>query len=121
LEARNYKLPAAQYTFYEQICSNPDCRCGDVCVSVFGSVFSGELARLVISLPESNGEPKVQTAQGAPQSEYTPLLMRLLQERLKRDPNLVRTFCRHYELVKKRAVRDAARSDLLKSVRSEFV
>ncbi|MEX2176981.1 MAG: hypothetical protein WD872_21645 [Pirellulaceae bacterium] len=116
-QAAVYKLPASQYFFCEQICPNPDCRCNEVIATVCAPNFTGNLASLIIGFEDTDKAPTVKPALDAPQSQYSDRLARLLFDRLKRDPPAAARLQRHYDLVKKRAIRDLARHKFLTSAK----
>ena len=107
-DAAGYGLPAAQYFCIEVICPNPDCDCHEVVVTVVGDHFSGPLAHLRVELGDER-KARVNLDAEMSQSQYAEKLVRLLNDRLSREPLLAAQLQRHYGLVKKRSARESAR------------
>ncbi len=118
--AERYGIPAAQLFFSERICPNADCDCQEVLLHVVGDCFTGPLAAVFVRFSPAGQSPKVEMSAESPQSQYAAKVVRLLSDRLRRDPALVQQLRRHYAQVKKRAQRESSRQSFFEPLAGEF-
>jgi hypothetical protein len=119
-QARTFDLPIAQFLLSESVCTNPECQCGEVIVSVVSTGFNGVLGRFAVEFGAGSAPLAVRRLEDEPANDYSARIIRLLASRLNADPRFGKRLRRHYELVKSRARRAQARRTFLRAARSKF-